>query len=246
MSLCPVHRRLPASLVLLRTSPYLCTGALAIVLGMVTVPFTSAQQLAGAAAAYDLGHLEWRELGPGGVGGRIVDFAVVGSDPDTLFVATAQSGVWNSVDGGLIWQPVFERQSLASIGGIAVARSNPNLIWVGTGESNGRNLVSTSWGDGVYKSEDDGKSWKHMGLEGTQQIGRLRIHPEDPDIVFVPVLGSLWHDDAEQNALRGVYRTRDGGASWEKVLAVGAHGGLHRHRHGPSRPRHDVRRLLAA
>ena len=107
-----------------------------------------------------------------------------------------------------------------------MAPSNPNIVWIGTGEPNGRNLVTTSWGDGVYKSEDGGKSWTNMGLPSSEQIGRIRIHPDDADTVYVTVLGSLYHHDAERNAARGLWRTTNGGESWEKILSAGEHGGF--------------------
>lgn len=176
--------------------------------------------------AEDWAHLTWRNIGPGGYGGRIVDFAVQSDDRDVMYAATAQSGAWKSVNGGITWASVFEDHGSSSIGGIAVAASNPNVVWIGTGEPNGRNLVSTSWGDGVYKSEDGGKSWTNMGLPRSEQIGRIRIHPEDADTVYVPVVGSLFQQDDQRNAARGLWRTDDGGDSWEKVLSAGEHGGI--------------------
>lgn len=176
--------------------------------------------------ASDWDHLEWRNIGPGGVGGRIVDFAVQPDDTDVIYAGTAHSGVWKTSNGGITWRPVFDDGGSGAIGGIAVAPSNPNVVWVGTGEPNGRNLVSTSWGDGVYKSEDGGESWRHMGLPLSEQIGRIRIHPDDEDTVYVTVVGSLYHHDAERNAARGLWRTTDGGESWEKILSAGEHGGF--------------------
>jgi photosystem II stability/assembly factor-like uncharacterized protein len=176
--------------------------------------------------AADWAHLEWRNIGPGAYGGRIVDFAVQPDDVDVMYAAVSQGGAWKSINGGITWLPVFEQEGSGAAGGIAVAPSNPNVVWVGTGEANGRNLVSTSWGDGVYKSEDGGKSWTHMGLELSEQIGRIRIHPEDQDTVYVTVVGSLYHHDEERNAARGLWRTTDGGASWEKILDAGEHGGF--------------------
>ncbi len=111
-------------------------------------------------------NLKWRSIGPAIRSGRISDIAVVESDPDIIYVGTAGGGAFKSVDGGITWDPVFEKEGSSAIGGIAVAQSNPNVVWIATGESSGRNLVSTSWGDGVYKSEDAGNSWTHMGLRG--------------------------------------------------------------------------------
>jgi photosystem II stability/assembly factor-like uncharacterized protein len=171
-------------------------------------------------------HLEWRNIGPAGVGGRIVDFAAAPDNPDVIYVGTAYSGAWKTINGGVTWAPIFERENRTAVGGIAVAPSNPNIVWIGSGEANGRNLVSTSWGDGVYKSEDGGKSWTNMGLPHSEQIGRIRIHPDDADTVYVSVLGSLYHHDAERNAARGLWRTTDGGGSWEKIVSAGEHGGF--------------------
>jgi len=187
---------------------------------------TPAPQRPVAVEASHLGHLEWRNIGPGKLGGRIVDFAVDPEDTDVVYAGTAHAGAWKSIDGGMSWTPVFEKEGSGAIGGVAVAPSNPNVVWIGTGEANGRNLVSTSWGDGVYKSEDGGKSWAHMGLPLSQQIGRIRIHPDDADTVYVSVVGSLWHDSDEHNAARGLWRTRDGGESWEKILSAGEHAGI--------------------
>jgi len=175
----------------------------------------------------DLSHLQWRTIGPGGIGGRIVDFAVVPDDVNTIYAATAQSGVWKSVNGGMSWVPTFDHEGSLAIGGIDVAVTNPNIVWAGTGESNGRNLVSSTWGDGVYKSEDGGDTWRNMGLTSSQHIGRVRIHPHDEDTVYVPVVGSLVQHDAEANAARGLWRTQNGGETWEKILSAGERAGFY-------------------
>lgn len=186
----------------------------------------AAQQDSDAGAGIDLSGREWRDVGPGGIGGRISDFAVVADDPDTVYVATAQSGVWKTINGGITWVPIFDEQPRQAIGGIAVAATNPNVVWVGTGEPNGRNLVSTSWGNGVYRSLDGGKTWAHMGLEESLHIGRIRIDPRDENVVWVTALGSLMHDDPTANAARGLYRTRDGGETWDKMLSAGDYAGF--------------------
>ena len=131
-----------------------------------------------------------RCLGPGNMGGRVVDLAVVESRPATLYVATASGGLWKTTNNGTTWTAVFERQATVSLGAVAVAPSNPDVVWVGTGEANARNSVS--WGDGVYKSTDGGKTWQNMGLRDTQHIGRIVIHPTNPDIVYVAALGHVW------------------------------------------------------
>jgi photosystem II stability/assembly factor-like uncharacterized protein len=168
----------------------------------------------GSVTASHLAALEWREIGPALSSGRIADIAGVVQDPDRIFVATATGGAWKTNNRGVTWEPIFERGGTASLGSVAVAPSNPNVVWLGSGET--WNWRSVSWGDGVYKSEDGGQSWAHMGLEETRHIGRILIHPDNPDIVYVAGVGSLWGSGEE----RGVFKTEDGGASWEKVLFV--------------------------
>ncbi|MCO6453773.1 MAG: PDZ domain-containing protein [Pirellulaceae bacterium] len=157
---------------------------------------------------------QWRSLGPATMGGRIVDLAVVESNPSTFYVATATGGLFKTTNNGTTFSAVFDRESTVSIGDVCVAPSDPQVVWVGTGEHNARNSVS--WGDGVYKSIDGGKSWQHMGLPESYQIGRMAIHPENPDIVYVGALGRLWGPSAQ----RGLYKTTDGGTTWEQVLFV--------------------------
>ncbi len=158
--------------------------------------------------------MQWRAIGPASMGGRIVDLEVVPGDPFTFYLATASGGLFKTTNNGTTFTPVFEKQSTVSIGDVAVSHSNPKIIWVGTGEHNARNSVS--WGDGVYKSTDGGKTWANMGLKKSFQIGRIAIHPTNPDIVYVGALGRLWGPNEE----RGVYKTTDGGKSWQKVLHV--------------------------
>ena len=167
------------------------------------------------AAAQDLGSLPWRHIGPASFGGRIDDVEAVASRPSTIFVGTAGGGVFRSLNTGTTWEPVFDRDGrTTSIGDIAIAPSDPNIIWAGTGEPNNRQ--STTWGDGIYRSLDGGTSWTHMGLANTQHIGRVVIHPKDPSTVFVAALGHLFGANAE----RGLYRTKDAGRTWQQVLAV--------------------------
>jgi len=161
--------------------------------------------------------LKWRNVGPATMSGRIADFAVARTpgQPDALYVAASIGGVWKTTDWGATWDPVFDSANGASsIGDVTVAPSNPNLVWVGTGEADNRQ--SSSWGDGVYKSLDGGRTWKFMGLKETRHVGRIVIHPTNSDIVYVAGGGHLWGSNPE----RGVFRTIDGGATWEKVLYV--------------------------
>jgi photosystem II stability/assembly factor-like uncharacterized protein len=161
-----------------------------------------------------LKNLEFRELGPAVMGGRVDDFAVVESDPNIVYAGLASGGVWKTTNSGTTWEPVFDKEEVSTIGDIAVAPSDPSIVWAGTGEPNNRQ--SSSWGDGVYKSLDGGKSWQKMGLEATQHIGRIVIHPKNPDVVYVAALGQLWGPNAE----RGVYKTTDGGKTWAQVLKI--------------------------
>ena len=163
----------------------------------------------------------WRQIGPASFGGRVDDIEAVADDPRTIFVGTASGGVFRSVDNGTTWMPVFDAQGSAlSIGDIAIAPSDRNIVWVGTGEANNRQ--SSTWGDGVYKSSDGGITWRNMGLGKTQSIGRIVIDPHDPNTVFVAAVGHLFGPNEE----RGLYRTRDGGATWQKVLYVDANTGV--------------------
>lgn len=161
-----------------------------------------------------LKNLKFRPIGPAIMGGRVDDFAVVESDPRIIYVAAAAGGVLKTVNGGSSWEPIFDDQDVGTIGDIAIAPSDPSVVWVGSGEPNNRQ--SSSWGKGVYKSMDGGQSWTHMGLANTQSIGRVVIHPSDPNIVYVAALGHLWGPNKE----RGVYKSADGGATWTQVLFI--------------------------
>ncbi|MGQ0650306.1 MAG: WD40/YVTN/BNR-like repeat-containing protein [Gemmatimonadaceae bacterium] len=170
--------------------------------------------VAPLAHSQDLSALPWRHIGPSSFGGRIDDVEAVPGRPATIFVGTAGGGVFRSINNGTTWDAVFDRDGRStSIGDIAIAPSDPNIIWVGTGEPNNRQ--SSTWGDGVYRSLDGGTTWTHMGLQDTHHIGRVVVHPRDPGIVFVAALGHLWGPNAE----RGLYRSRDAGKTWQKVLA---------------------------
>src|SRR5439155_6628938 len=123
-------------------------------------------------------------------------------------------GLWKTVNNGTTWKPVFEREATISLGAVAVCQTNPDLVWLGTGEANARNSVSA--GDGVYLSTDGGKTWTHKGLKATEHIGRIVLHPHNPDIVYVAALGKLWGPNKE----RGVFKTSDAGQTWAHVLAI--------------------------
>ncbi|HEY2376342.1 MAG TPA: hypothetical protein VGH98_10250 [Gemmatimonadaceae bacterium] len=162
----------------------------------------------------------WRAIGPAKFGGRVDDIEAVPSDPRIIYVGTASGGVFKSVNNGTTWAPIFDSNTALSIGDIALAPSNPNIVWVGTGEANNRQ--SSTWGDGVYCSTDGGATWQHMGLRETQSIGRIVIDPHDPNIVFVAAVGHLFGPNEE----RGLYRTKNGGKNWERVLGVDPNTGV--------------------
>ena len=161
-----------------------------------------------------LSNLKFREIGPATMGGRIDDIEAVPGDPRTVYVATAAGGILKTTNGGTSWNFVFTNESVSSIGDIAITPSNPSIVWAGTGEANNRQ--SSSWGNGIYKSMDAGKTWKRMGLENTMHIGRIVIDPHNPNIVFVAAEGNLWGPSPD----RGVYRTTDGGRTWQQVLKI--------------------------
>ena len=158
--------------------------------------------------------LKPRNIGPGGMSGRITAIDVVHQQPDRMFVGTASGGVWKSISGGIQWEPIFDTEVTASVGAIAIQQSNPSVIWVGTGEGNPRN--SLNGGFGIYKSIDGGKSWTSMGLEETRHIHRVIIDPTDPNTVYVGAIGSPWGEHSQ----RGVYKTTDGGKTWKKILGA--------------------------
>jgi len=155
--------------------------------------------------------LKWRLVGPFR-GGRAITATGVSSQPDTYYFGAVAGGVWKTTNGGITWRPIFDGQPVSSIGAIAVAPSDPNVIYVGTGEADMRSDIS--FGDGVYKSVDAGRTWRHIGLEETRAIGRILVDPHDPRVVLVAALGHPYGPNRE----RGVYRSADGGDTWQKVL----------------------------
>ncbi len=148
------------------------------------------------------------------MGGRIADFAVAEKDPYAIYVAVGTGGVLKSTNNGTTWQSIFDKQPVASTGSIAVSQNNPKVLWVGTGEGNSRN--SSSWGNGVYKSTDSGETWTNMGLPDTHDIPKMVIDPKNDDVVYVAALGHLWGSNKE----RGIYKTSDGGKTWQQVFSI--------------------------
>jgi photosystem II stability/assembly factor-like uncharacterized protein len=168
--------------------------------------------------------LSVRSIGPAVMSGRVVDISVApshgGSGLGTVFyIAAASGGVWKTTSGGVTWTPVFDDQSVGSIGAVTVDPSNPDIVWVGTGESN--NQRSSSYGDGVYKSVDGGDTWTNVGLPQSQHVGGILVDPHDSDVVYVAATGPMWAAGGE----RGIYKTADGGGTWERVLYVDEHTG---------------------
>ncbi|AXT54269.1 hypothetical protein D1815_00390 [Aquimarina sp. AD1] len=155
-----------------------------------------------------------RNIGPGGMSGRVTSIDVVTSNPDIMYAGTASGGLWKSTSGGIKWKPIFDKEVTASIGAVAIQQSNPSVVWAGTGEGNPRN--SLNGGYGIYKSLDGGKNWKLMGLEKTRHIHRVVIDPTNPNIVYVAAIGSPWGIHPE----RGIFKTTDGGETWNKVLSA--------------------------
>ena len=167
-------------------------------------------QLAGE----KLSGMKARSIGPASMSGRIGAIGGVASNPDMLYVGAASGGVWKTINGGITWLPVFDDQPVHSIGAVAVDPGNADIVWVGTGEGNPRNTVSV--GNGVYKTTDGGRTWAHLGLDRTERIARIRIDPHDSDTAYVAALGKSWDENPE----RGVFKTSDGGQTWDKILYV--------------------------
>lgn len=191
--------------------PPLVTQFLSLVIALAAAGVSEAKSgidpdlLAGLAA---------RSVGPAGMSGRVAAIEVVPGTPDTVWVGAATGGVWRSRNAGLSFEPVFDREDVAAIGAIAVHPARPEVVWVGTGEANPRN--SASVGNGVYKSIDGGRKWRHLGLDRSERVSRIRVHPADPLTAYVAALGPTWGEGDE----RGVFKTTDGGESWQRSLYV--------------------------
>lgn len=185
------------------------------IFGLILCPLLLVSDISAQPLSLDLlKNLTYRAIGPTRESGRFIDFAVPEQQPYTFYAATATGGLWKTTNNGITFEPIFDYENVFSIGDMAVAPSDPNIVWVGTGEAN--NSRSTYWGDGVYKSTDAGKTWENMGLKESHHIGRVVIHPQNPDIVYVAALGHLYSENPE----RGLYKTTDGGKTWTKALDV--------------------------
>lgn len=167
-----------------------------------------------------VGALSFRMVGPALTSGRVIDIAVHPANKDTWYVAAAAGGVWLTVNHGITFEPIFDNYGSYSIGCLAIAPSNPNTVWVGSGENN--NQRSVSYGDGIYKSVDGGKSFTNMGLKNTEHIGKIVVHPTNENIIWVAAYGPLWSSGGE----RGIYKTTDGGVTWTRTLFVSEHTGI--------------------
>src|SRR5512140_23073 len=162
--------------------------------------------------------LRWRLIGPFR-GGRVLAVAGVPGEPEHFYFGSVNGGVWETRDAGRTWDPIFDSQAIGSIGALALAPSNRKVLYVGSGEADMRSDIAQ--GNGMYKSVDGGRTWSHIGLTDTQQIGRILVHPTNPDIVYVAALGHPYGPNEE----RGVFRSTDGGKSWHKVLGKDANTG---------------------
>src|SRR5437763_5264539 len=189
-------------------------------IGVAAAALASAVLL--AAPAFDpsvFGSLVWRSIGPAR-GGRSIASAGSSARPLEYYFGAVGGGLWKTTDGGLTWRPVTDGQlHSSSVGAVAVSESNPDVVYIGMGEVELRGNIMQ--GDGVYKSTDAGKTWKHAGLADSQTVARLRVHPTNPDVVYAAVFGHPYGSNAE----RGVFRTKDGGATWQKVLYRDDHSG---------------------
>lgn len=185
---------------------------IAALLGALTGPQN--QDAAPAVPSPVAINLGWRQIGPAMFAGRVADVAGVPGHSDVLYVAAASSGLYKSINGGTTFEPVFESGTTLSIGAIAVQADNPDVVYVGTGEGAVRNSIS--FGDGVYKTTDGGRSWQHLGLERTERFSRIQIHPTNPQIVLAAAMGRAFGPGED----RGIYRSSDGGASWQRTLFV--------------------------
>ena len=193
---------------------------LVVVLLLACVPAPAQETTENKFDSTFLKNLQFRAIGPAIMGGRIDDIAVVENNPSIYYIGAATGGVWKTVNNGTTFDPIFDEQGSTSVGDVAVAPNDPSIVWVGTGEPNNRQ--SSSWGDGVYRSLDAGKTWKNMGLRDTKHIARVVIDSRDPNIVYVAALGHLWGPNKE----RGVFKTTDGGKTWSNVLFINEDTGI--------------------
>src|SRR5256714_14743497 len=161
-------------------------------------------------------NLKARSIGPAVMGGRVSEIAIDPRNPFVFYVGLAHGGVFKTNDNGVTFQPIFDKQPMLSIGAVAVAPSDSDVVWVGTGEANDRN--SSDWGDGVYRSTDGGEKWQNVGLKNGRSIARIVVDPKKPDVAYIAAMGNLWTDGGE----RGLFKTSDAGKTWKLVLKASA------------------------
>ena len=190
-----------------------------VVIALALLAFAAARADAQDLLTQALEGLEFREIGPAVMGGRVSALAPVESKPTTFYAGIGTGGVWLTENHGMSWKPVFDDQPCASIGAVAVHPDNSNLVWVGTGEP--QNRQSSPYGCGVFRSRDGGGTWQNLGLLESRHVGRIKLHPTDPNTAYVAAVGDLF----AANEQRGVFRTKDGGATWERVLYLNEHTG---------------------
>ncbi|GMV97622.1 MAG: hypothetical protein AMXMBFR83_19780 [Phycisphaerae bacterium] len=186
-------------------------------LAQASAPATStapSTQPAGTLPDSAFAGLKVRGIGPAFMSGRIGDIAVHPEKPWEFYLAVASGGVWKTVNGGVTFTPVFDSEGSYSIGCVTLDPGNPHVVWVGTGENNSQRSVG--FGDGVYRSRDGGQNWENLGLKTSEHIGRIVVHPNDSNIVYVAAQGPLWRSGGE----RGLYKTTDGGKTWQRILHV--------------------------
>lgn len=192
-------------------------GLIAALAGVLAVPVHGQQAAPGPAASpladAVVNSLQWRSVGPANMSGRITDVEGVPGTA-TFYIAAAAGGVWKTTNGGTTFKPLFQNERTASMGDLAIAPSDPNQVWAGTGEEDARNSISPGWG--IWKSVDAGETWTHMGLEKTEHIARVVVHPTNPDIVWVAAMGATWRENPE----RGLYKTTDGGRTWRNTKFI--------------------------
>ena len=198
---------------------------LPLLMMMIFLLVTAAAQAAddkdeGPWTSGDFSALKFRGIGPALASGRIADFAVDPRDPTHYYVGVCSGGVWETKNAGVTFTPIFDDQASFSIGCVTLAPSQPDIVWVGSGENNSQRSVP--YGDGVYKSLDGGRSWKNMGLKRSLHIGKIIVHPNDPDVVYVAAMGPLWGPGGD----RGVYKTTDGGENGNLVLEIDENTGV--------------------
>jgi len=192
--------------------------AASIAFGLSTTAFAAKSDKKVDASIYS--SIKLRNIGPAVTGGRVSDFAVNPANPSEYFVATAAGGLWKTSNAGVTWSPIFDSQPTASLGDVTMDPNNSNVIWAGSGENNSQRSVA--YGDGVYKSTDGGKSWNNVGLKSSEHIGEILIDPRNSDVVYVAAQGPLWNEGGD----RGLYKTTDGGKTWNKALEISEHTGV--------------------